>query len=97
MDFLDVRLEFQEGTKLGIQLLKKKVNVTRPLLDSIKTKQLHCNGHIPQKIGEDYKRKLWNGYLKGGKREADQSYLGWIGLKYGGTKRTDMGRLARRE
>ena len=44
--FGDARLEFPGRTKLGIILLNKTINVTRSLLEDIKTKQLKWYGHV---------------------------------------------------
>ena len=42
----DVRVEFQEGTKLEIKWLNKKINPTRSLLDEFKWKQLQWYTYV---------------------------------------------------
>ena len=55
----DARLEFPGRTKIRNNIIKQKMNVTRSLLEDIKTKQLKCYGHVQRmEEGRLPKKKL---------------------------------------
>jgi hypothetical protein len=59
----------------------KKINVTRLLLDDIKTKQLQWYGQFKGWRRGDYHKKYWNGDHQGEGNEADPNLPGRRGLE----------------
>ena len=52
------------------------MNVTRSVLEDIKTKQLQWYGHVQRmEEGETTKKKYWNGGHQGEENEVDLNYL----------------------
>jgi len=68
----------QEGQKLGILLLnKKKMNVSRFLLDDIKAKQLQRYGHV-QRMEEGRLPKAVMKWSPPGRRKRGRPKLTWV-------------------
>jgi hypothetical protein len=57
------------------------MNVTRSLLDDVKTKQLQWYGHVQRMEEGDYKKGYWNGDHQGEGKEADPNLPGRWGLE----------------
>jgi hypothetical protein len=77
----DAQLVFPGKTKLEKNVIKKKINVTRSLLDDIKTKQLQWYGQFKGWRRGDYQKKYCNGDHQGEENEADPNLLGRRGLE----------------
>ena len=73
---LNLKLEFPGRTKLGILLLNKKMNVTRSLLDDIRTKQLKWYGHV-QRMEEGRLPKEVMKWSPPGRRKRGRPKLTW--------------------
>jgi hypothetical protein len=69
----DAQLVFPEKTKLGTMLIN---NVTRSLLEGIKTKQLQCYGQSKGWRRGDFQKGYWNGDHSGEGNEADPNLPG---------------------
>jgi hypothetical protein len=63
------------------RLIKGKMNVTRPLLDDVKTKQLQRYGQSKGWRGGDCQKGYWNGDHQGEGNEADPKLPGRRGLE----------------
>jgi hypothetical protein len=66
---------------LSFHVIKKKMNVTRSLLDDIRTKQLQWYGQSKGWRRGDYKKKYWNGDYQGEGNEAVPNLPGRRGLE----------------
>ena len=74
--FGDAQLEFPGRIKLGIILLKKKMNITRSLLEDIKTKQLKWYGHV-QRMEEGRLPKKVMKWSPPGRRKRGRPKITW--------------------
>ena len=63
--------------KIRANIIKQKLNVTRSVLEDIKTKQLQWFGHVQRMEGRDY----WNGGHQGEENEVDLNLPGRRGLE----------------
>jgi hypothetical protein len=68
----DAQLVFPGKTKLEIMLLRKKMSVTRSLLDDIKTKQLQWYGYVQRM--EEGRLPKWR---PSGRRKRGRPKLTW--------------------
>jgi hypothetical protein len=66
MDFWRRSARISRKDKIRNNVIKKKMNVTRSLLDDIKTKQLQWYGQSKGWRRGDYQKKYWNGDHQGG-------------------------------
>ena len=62
-------------------IIKQKLNVTRYLLEDIKTKQLQCVDMSKEWRRGDYEKKYWNGGHQGEENEVDLNLPGRRGLE----------------
>ena len=66
--------------KIKDNIIKQKMNVTRSLLDDIKTKQLLWYGHVQRMEEGRLPKKLWNGVHQE-ENEVDQNLPVWNKLE----------------
>jgi len=67
--------------KIRNNVIKEKMNVTRSLLEDIKTKQLQWYGHVQRMEEGRLPKKYWNGDHQGEGNEADPNSPGRRGLE----------------
>jgi hypothetical protein len=67
--------------KIINNVIKEKMNVTRFLLDDVKTKQLQRYGQSEGWRGGDCQKGYWNGDRQGEGKEADRNLPGRRGLE----------------
>jgi hypothetical protein len=67
---------FQKEKKIRNNIIKKIINVTRSLLDNIKTKQLQWYGHV-QRMEEGRLPKEVTKWLPPGRRRRSKPKLTW--------------------
>jgi hypothetical protein len=76
MDFWRLSARISRKDKIRTNVIKKKMNVTRSLLDYIKTKQLQWYGQSKGWRGGDCQKEYWNGDRQGEGNEADPNLPG---------------------
>jgi hypothetical protein len=76
MDFWRRSARIYTKDKIGNNVIKKKMNVTRSLLDDIKTKQLQRYGQSKGWRRGDCQKGYWNGDRQGKGNEADRNLPG---------------------
>ena len=81
MDFWQRSSRISRKDKIKNTIIKHKMNVTRSLLDDVKTKQLQCMGMFQEWKREDYQKKLWNGVQDEEENEVDLNVPGRTGLE----------------
>ena len=81
MDFRWRSARISRKDKIRNTIIKQKMNVTRSLLDDIKTN--NCNGMdmFQEWKREDYQKKLWNGVHQEEENEVDLNVPGRTGLE----------------
>jgi hypothetical protein len=80
MDFWRRSARISRKDKIRNNVIKKKMNVTRSLLDDIKIKQLQWYGQSKGWMREDCQKKYWNGDRQGEGNEAYPNLPGRRGL-----------------
>jgi hypothetical protein len=79
LNIISARISRKE--KIRNTVIKKKMNVTRSLLDDIKTKQLQWYGQSKGCRRGDCQKKYWNSDHQGEGKEADPNLPGRRGLE----------------
>ena len=81
MDFWRRSARISRKDKIRNTIIKQKMNVTRSLLDDIKTKQLKWYGHVQGMEEGRLPKKLWNGAHQEEENEEDLKLHGRKGLE----------------
>ena len=81
MDFWWRSARISRKDKIRNNVIKKKMNVTRSILEDIKTKQLQWYGHVQRREEVRLPNKYWNGDHQGEGNEADPNLPGRRGLE----------------
>ena len=81
MDFWRRSARVSRKDKIRNTIIKQKVNVTRSLLDDIKTKQLQRYGHVQRMEEGRLPKKLWNGAHQEEENEVDLNLPARKGLE----------------
>jgi len=81
MDFWRRSARISRKDKIRNIVIKKKMNVTRSLIEDIKTKQLQWYGHVQRMEEGRLPKKYWNGDHQGEGSEADPNLPGRRGLE----------------
>ena len=76
MDFWRRSARISTKDKIRNNIIKQKMNVTRSLLEDIKTKQLKWYGHVQRMEEGDCQKKLWNGAHQEEENEVDLNLPG---------------------
>ena len=82
MDFWRRSARISRKDKISNTIIKQKMNVTRSLLEDIKSQQLKWYGHVQRmEEGRLPKKKLWNGAHQEEENELDLKLPGRKGLE----------------
>jgi hypothetical protein len=81
MDFWRRSARISRKDKMRNNVIKKKMNVTRSLLDDVKTKQLQWYGQSKGWRGGDCQKEYWNGDRQGEGKGAVLNLPGRRGLE----------------
>ena len=76
MDFWRLSARISREDKIRNNIIKQKMNVTRSLLEDIKTKQLKWYGHVQRMEEGRLPKKLWNGAHQEEENEVDLNLPG---------------------
>ena len=78
MDFWRRSARISRKDKFRNNIIKQKMNVTRSLLEDVKTKQLKCYGHV-QRMEEGRLPKKVMKWSSPGRRKRGRPKFTWVG------------------
>ena len=81
MDFWRRSARISKKDKIRNKIIKQKMNVTRSVLDDIKTQQLKWYGHVQRMEEGRLPKNLWNGAQQEEENEVDIKLPGRKGLE----------------